>query len=68
MIDDGENAEEALMRELEEENITLIESDGAWSERMSIDYHASYRELNVWYVFIVEDAVIGPCHETVESK
>ena len=56
------------MRELEEENITLIESDGAWSERMSIDYHASYRELNVWYVFIIEDAVIGPCHETVESK
>ena len=67
-IDDGESAEEALLRELEEENITLIGSDGAWGERMSVDYYAGYQELTVWYVFIVEDAIIEPCHETVESK
>jgi 8-oxo-dGTP pyrophosphatase MutT (NUDIX family) len=67
-IDDGESAEEALIRELEEENITLIGSDEAWRERISVDYYAGYQELTVWYVFIVDDAAVEPCQETVESK
>ena len=67
-FDDGESAEEALLRELEEEKIMLIGSDSAWGERMSVDYYAGYQELTVWYVFIVEDANIEPSHDTVESK
>lgn len=67
-IDDGESAEEALLRELEEENITLIGSDDAWRERISVDYYAGYEELTVWYFFIVDDAAVGPCQETVETR
>ncbi len=34
VIDNGESAEKALLRELEEENITLIGSDDAWHDRI----------------------------------
>jgi 8-oxo-dGTP pyrophosphatase MutT (NUDIX family) len=61
-IDDGENAEDALQRELEEEGIRLIGSDEEWNERLGVDYYGGYNELCLWYVFIVDDV------ETQENK
>jgi ADP-ribose pyrophosphatase YjhB (NUDIX family) len=67
-IDHGEDVYTAVMRELDEENIRLVGSDGNWRERMFVDYYHGYKELSVWFVFIVEDAEIGPCHELVETR
>jgi len=61
-IDDGESAEDALQRELEEEGIRLIGSDEEWRERLGVDYYVGYNELCLWYVFIVDDV------ETQENK
>jgi len=66
--DDGENTEETIVRELHEENITLMGSDGDWRRRIITDYFHGYRELAVWYVFVVEDAVIESCEENVETR
>jgi hypothetical protein len=56
------------MRELNEENIRLVGSDGNWRERMFVDYYNGYKELSVWFLFIVENAEIEPCHELVEAR
>lgn len=68
VVDDGESAEEAVVRELREENITLIGDDGRWRERVAVDAFPGYHELAVWYVFVVDDADIGPCDETVDTR
>jgi ADP-ribose pyrophosphatase YjhB (NUDIX family) len=68
VLDDGESAEQTVARELREENITLLGDDGGWRERMAVDYYPGYRELALWYVFVVDDADIGPCDETVEAR
>jgi 8-oxo-dGTP pyrophosphatase MutT (NUDIX family) len=68
VLDDGESAEQAVARELGEENITLLGDDGGWRERMAVDYYSGYRELALWYVFVVDDADIGPCDETLEAR
>lgn len=67
-VDDGESVEDAVMRELDEENFTLVGSDEGWRERIAVDYFHGYRELAVWYLFIVEDADIQPSEENVESR
>jgi hypothetical protein len=67
-FEEGEHAEETVIRELEEEKITLIGSDGRWKDRIAVDYYAGYRELSIWYVFLVEDAEIGVSDENVESR
>lgn len=67
-IDHGENAEDAVVRELDEENIRLVGSDDEWRERMFVDYYHGYRELSIWYLFVVEDTEIKPCHETIKTR
>jgi ADP-ribose pyrophosphatase YjhB (NUDIX family) len=68
VVDDGESAEKAVVRELREENITLRGDDGGWRERVTVDYYPGYRELALWYVFVVDDVDIGPCDETLEAR
>lgn len=67
-VDDGEKPADALLRELDEENIELVNSDDGWRERISVNYFAGYKELTLWYLFIVDDANIAPCDENIETK
>jgi 8-oxo-dGTP pyrophosphatase MutT (NUDIX family) len=67
-IDDNEHAEDAILRELEEENISLKDSDKSWRERVSVDYYGGYKELTVWYLFVVANAEIQPCEENIETR
>ena len=67
-VDDGESAETAITRELEEENITLMGDDGQWPERVSVSYFGGYKELAVWYLFVVAHAEIEPCEENIETR
>lgn len=67
-IDHGESPAEAVIRELREENIELVDNNNAWVSRVGVDYFDGYKELTVWYLFDVEDAVIGECDENVETR
>jgi 8-oxo-dGTP pyrophosphatase MutT (NUDIX family) len=67
-IDDGESPAEAVLRELKEENIELNGSDDLWQERMDVSYFEGFRELAVWYLFVVDDAELGHCEENLEVR
>ena len=67
-LEDGESPEEAVMRELEEECIRLIDSDAHWFERLAVDYYPGYQALNCWYVFLVEDVQLGESNEIVDAR
>ena len=67
-LENNENAEEAIARELQEENISLIGIDDGWRERITVDYYNGYQELTVWYLFVVKDADIKPCEENIETR
>ena len=67
-IDDGESAEDALQREIEEEGIRLIGSDEGWSERLGVDYYGGYNELSLWYIFLVDDAETEENEEILDIK
>jgi len=67
-IDNGENAEGALVRELDEEGIKLIGSDNLWQERLAVDYFNGYNELILWYLFIVDGVEIKKDEELLDVK
>ncbi len=67
-IDDGESSAESVARELDEENIQLIGDSGEWEKRITVSYFDGYKELSVWHIFDVEDAVIGECDENIFSR
>ncbi len=67
-IDNNESAKDAIARELQEENISLIGSDETWHNRISVSFYSGYKELAVWYLFVVEDAEAKPCEENIETK
>ena len=65
---EGESPEQALLRELEEEKIRLIAPDTKWRERMAVDYFAGRKELNIWYIFLVDDVQVGDSKEIVDAR
>jgi len=67
-VDDNERVEDTILRELKEENITLIDSDDYWHERITVDYYHGYQELSVWYLFVVQGADVKPCEENIETR
>jgi 8-oxo-dGTP pyrophosphatase MutT (NUDIX family) len=67
-LESNEKAEEAILRELQEENINLIDSEDGWRERITVDYYKGYKELTVWYLFTVKDADVQPCEENIETR
>ena len=67
-LDDGERAEEALIRELEEEGIELIGSDGRWEERLGVDYFSGYNELCLWYLFLVDRVELSEDDELLDIR
>lgn len=67
-VERGENPEKALLRELEEEKIRLINSDSNWRGRLAVDHHAKRNTLNLWYVFLVEDVQLGENEEVLDTR
>ncbi len=67
-VDDGESPDQAVERELAEENIQLINSSDTWRTRFDVSYFDGYKELSIWYIFDVEDAEIGECEENIFSR
>ncbi|MFN2281162.1 MAG: NUDIX hydrolase [Anaerolineales bacterium] len=67
-IEDGETAEEAIIRELDEERIQLIRPDPNWQETLAVDYYDGYKELCVWYIIPVKDVKLGESEENIESR
>ena len=67
-VDDGENTHEALMRELQEENIVMEGLDPNWMEKIVVDCYPGYYELTLWYIVIVQDAKFQACEEVVETR
>ena len=67
-IDDGENSAQAVARELDEENIQLVGNSEMWEKRIAVSYYDGYKELSIWHIFDVEDAVIGECEENIISR
>lgn len=65
---EGESPEQALLRELEEEKIRMIAPDTKWRERMAVDYFAGRKELNIWYIFLVDDVQVGDSKEIVDAR
>lgn len=67
-VDDGESPDQAVERELAEENITLLGCSDDWRNRFDVSYFDGYKELSVWYLLDVEDAEIGPCDENILTR
>jgi 8-oxo-dGTP pyrophosphatase MutT (NUDIX family) len=67
-VESGETPDQALMRELEEENIRLIGPDGKWKERLAVDYFQGDKSLNFWYLFMVDDVQLGENEEVIETR
>lgn len=68
IIDDGESAEAAVLRELEEENVQLEGLANGWQSKLYVDYYHGYQSLSLWYLMAVDDARFGPNPETVETR
>jgi hypothetical protein len=64
----GETAEEALIRELDEEHIEIIGRDPKWRERIAVDYYDLRGELNIWYIFLADDVHIGYSNEWIDTR
>jgi 8-oxo-dGTP pyrophosphatase MutT (NUDIX family) len=67
-VDDGESPAQAVERELKEENIQLVGDSGDWKTRFDVSYYDGYGELSIWYLFDVEDAIIGECDENILTR
>ena len=67
-LDDGESAEEALVRELAEEGIVLIGDDQKWQTRLGVDYYSGYNELCLWYLFLVESVELKEDDELLDVR
>ncbi|MDY6845707.1 MAG: NUDIX hydrolase [Chloroflexota bacterium] len=65
-VEDGESTEQAVRRELAEENINLLNPE--WDSRVVVDHFDGYGELSVWHIVIVDQAEIGYSEENVESR
>lgn len=67
-MEEGETAEQALLRELEEERIILVGRDPKWRERIAVDYFSGKKELNIWYLFLAEDVHTGDSDEIMDAR
>lgn len=68
-VDDGESADQTVLRELSEEGIRLVGPDENWRERLVVDYYHPTKTLNLWYVLRVDDIVYsGQSDEVLEAR
>jgi len=67
-MEDGESSAQALARELEEEEIYLVNPDPNWKNNFTVDYFDGYKELSIWHIIPVDDVNLGESEENIESK
>ena len=67
-MDPGEMPEQTVLRELEEEHISLVGRDPKWRERVAVDYFHPAREMNIWYVFMADDVILRETDEYVDAR
>lgn len=67
-LEKGETSDEALLRELEEEKFRLIGYEPNWRSRLAVDYFPGREELNIWYVFLVDDVQVGSSEEIIDAR
>jgi 8-oxo-dGTP pyrophosphatase MutT (NUDIX family) len=67
-VNDGESPDKALLRELAEEDITLIGLADGWQDMLGVYYFDGYKELAMWYLMSVEDATWLPNPEVHEIR
>lgn len=67
-IEDGESTATAILRELAEEQIQLVDPDDDWEARIAVDYFDGYGELSIWHIFRVEEVAIGESEENVDCR
>jgi len=67
-LEDGESSAQAIIRELDEENILLQEVQPDWRSQIDVDYFAGYGELSIWHLFIVKEADVRPSYENVVTR
>lgn len=67
-MDPGETPEQTVLRELEEEHITLVGRDPKWRERIAVDYYHPHREMNIWYVFLADDVKLRESDEILDAR
>jgi 8-oxo-dGTP pyrophosphatase MutT (NUDIX family) len=65
---DGENERQALMRELEEEGIHLLDLDPAWSTYLGVDYYPGYNQLSLWYLLPVDGVSLRKSNELLDIR
>jgi 8-oxo-dGTP pyrophosphatase MutT (NUDIX family) len=65
-LENGESTEQAVRRELAEENFKLISPE--WETRVFVDYFDGFGELSVWHIIIVDDVEIGFSEENIKSR
>lgn len=66
-FENGEDSAAAVLRELAEENLSLINPDPDWQSRILVDYYDGFGELSIWHVIVVDGVEIGECDENIES-
>jgi len=67
-LEDGETTLEAVLRELDEENIHLVDPDESLEGTFAVDYFDGYGELRVWHFLLVVDAHIGVSEENIGCR
>jgi ADP-ribose pyrophosphatase YjhB (NUDIX family) len=67
-IKHGETPSLAVIRELEEEEIQLIDVAEGWENHIETSYYASYQELSIWFLLLVEDVRVGDSKEIVQAQ
>ena len=67
-MEEGESPEQTVLRELEEEHITLVGRDPKWRERIAVDFFPGRGELNLWYVFLAEDVLLRDSDEILDAR
>jgi 8-oxo-dGTP pyrophosphatase MutT (NUDIX family) len=67
-LDDGESAEDAVIRELQEEGIRILGDDQEWRNRLAVDYYHGYNELILWYLFVADGVEISENDELLDVQ
>ena len=68
LISKGETPGQALIRVLEEKNFRLVDSDVRWEKRLSVDFYQPDNQLDIYYIFLVEDVQVGDHLEVMEVR
>jgi hypothetical protein len=63
-----ETPTQALTRILEEQSILLVDPDVRWESRMSVDFFRPANQLNIYYLFLVDEVRSGSSQQLVDVR